>query len=63
MATCAGKRMLTGQITTVAAAAEAYFGKDVEHVTIAEAAMLAGLPKAPTKFSPYNDFERARERA
>jgi len=46
----------------VQAAAEAYFGKDVEHVTIAEAAMLAGLPKAPTKFSPYNDFERARER-
>jgi len=46
----------------VQAAAEAYFGKDVEHITIAEAAMLAGLPKAPTKFSPYNDFERARER-
>jgi penicillin-binding protein 1A len=46
----------------VQAAAEAYFGKDVEHLTVAEAAMLAGLPKAPTKFSPYNDYERARER-
>jgi penicillin-binding protein 1A len=46
----------------VQAAAEAYFGKDVEHLTVAEAAMLAGLPKAPTKFSPYNDFHRARER-
>lgn len=46
----------------VQAAAEAYFGKDVEHLTIAEAALLAGLPKAPTKFSPYNDYDRARER-
>jgi len=46
----------------VQAAAEAYFGKDVEHLTVAEAAMLAGLPKAPTKFSPYNDYHRARER-
>jgi penicillin-binding protein 1A len=46
----------------VQAAAENYFGKDVEHLSVAEAAMLAGLPKAPTKFSPYNDYPRARER-
>jgi penicillin-binding protein 1A len=46
----------------VQAAAENYFGKDVQHLTVAEAAILAGLPKAPTKFSPYNDFARARER-
>jgi penicillin-binding protein 1A len=46
----------------VQAASENYFGKDVESLTAAEAAMLAGLPKAPTKFSPYNDFARARER-
>ncbi|MBI4510081.1 MAG: PBP1A family penicillin-binding protein [Deltaproteobacteria bacterium] len=46
----------------VQAAAEVYFGKDVEHLTIAEAALLAGLPKAPSKFSPYNDYPRARER-
>lgn len=46
----------------VQAAAENYFGKDVESLTLAEAAMLAGLPKAPTKFSPYNDYARARER-
>ena len=46
----------------VQAAAETYFSKDVEHLTIAEAAMLAGLPKAPTNFSPYNDYARARER-
>jgi len=46
----------------VQAAAENYFGKDVQHLTIAEATILAGLPKAPTKFSPYNDYARARER-
>jgi penicillin-binding protein 1A len=46
----------------VQAAAEEYFGKDVQQLTVAEAAILAGLPKAPTKFSPYNDFARARER-
>jgi penicillin-binding protein 1A len=46
----------------VQAAAENYFGKDVEHLTLAEVAMLAGLPKAPTRFSPYNDYARARER-
>jgi penicillin-binding protein 1A len=46
----------------VQAAADAYFGKDVGQLTIAEAALLAGLPKAPTKFSPYNDYARARER-
>jgi penicillin-binding protein 1A len=46
----------------VQAAAENYFGKDAAHLTLAEAAMLAGLPKAPTKFSPYNDYDRARER-
>ncbi|MFH0901462.1 MAG: transglycosylase domain-containing protein, partial [Pseudomonadota bacterium] len=46
----------------VQAAAEVYFGKDVEHLTVAEAALLAGLPKAPTSFSPYNDYQRARER-
>jgi penicillin-binding protein 1A len=46
----------------VQAAAETYFGKDVEHLTVAEAAMLAGLPKAPSKFSPYVNYERARER-
>ncbi len=46
----------------VQAAAEIYFGKDVEHLTIAEGAMLAGLPKAPTKLSPYKDWARSRER-
>lgn len=46
----------------VQAAAEIYFGKDIKDVSIAEAAMLAGLPKAPTEASPFTHFKRARER-
>jgi penicillin-binding protein 1A len=46
----------------VQAAAEVYFGKDCKELTIAEAAMLGGLPKAPAEDSPFSHFERARER-
>ena len=46
----------------VQAAAEIYFGKDVDHLTIAEGAMLAGLVKAPTDYSPLINMPRARER-
>lgn len=45
-----------------AAASEAYFGKPVKNITIAEAAMLAGLPKAPSAFNPINNPKRARSR-
>jgi penicillin-binding protein 1A len=45
-----------------AAASEAYFGKPLQKITIAEAAMLAGLPKAPTANNPINNPRRARER-
>lgn len=47
----------------VVAAAEYYFGKRVQDVTLAEAAMLAGLFKAPTRFAPHVDLARARGRA
>ncbi|MEX0628851.1 MAG: transglycosylase domain-containing protein, partial [Cucumibacter sp.] len=47
----------------VAAASEYYFGKNVEDVTLAEAAMLAGLFKAPTRFAPHIDLPAARARA
>ena len=46
-----------------AAAAEFYFGKKINEVTLAEAAMLAGLFKAPTKFAPHVDLAAARGRA
>ena len=45
-----------------AAAAEAYFGKPMKDLTIAEAAMLAGLPKAPSAFNPISNPKRARSR-
>ncbi len=38
------------------------FGKGVKSVTLAEAAVLAGLPKAPSGYSPRNDMRRARAR-
>jgi len=45
-----------------AAASEAYFGKPLKNITIAEAAMLAGLPKAPTANNPISNPRRARAR-
>lgn len=46
----------------VQAAAENYFGKNVDQLNLAEMAMLAGLPKAPNSYSPIKHLERARER-
>ncbi|HPX62032.1 MAG TPA: PBP1A family penicillin-binding protein [Deltaproteobacteria bacterium] len=46
----------------VQAAAESYFGKDVEQLNLAEISMLAGLPKAPNSYSPIKHFDRAKER-
>jgi len=45
-----------------AAASEAYFGKPLKDITVAEAAMLAGLPKAPSAYNPINNPKRARAR-
>ncbi|MDE2079851.1 MAG: penicillin-binding protein 1A [Burkholderiales bacterium] len=42
-----------------AAASEVYFGKPLKDVTIAEAAMLAGLPKAPSAYNPIANPKRA----
>jgi penicillin-binding protein 1A len=47
----------------VQAAAEFYFGKSVRDVSLAEAAMLAGLFKAPTKYAPHVNLPAARARA
>jgi penicillin-binding protein 1A len=46
----------------VEAAAQVYFGKNVEHLTVAEATMLAGLPQSPSRYSPRNNFAAARSR-
>ncbi len=42
-----------------AAASRVYFNKDIGQVTAAEAAMLAGLPKAPSLYNPFNNLKRA----
>ena len=44
------------------AAAENYFRKNVEDLTLAEAALLAGLPQAPTKYSPFTHPDAAKSR-
>ena len=43
-------------------AAQGYFGKEPADLTIAECAMLAGLPNAPSVYSPYVDFHLAKQR-
>jgi len=45
-----------------AAASETYFGKPLKDISIAEAAMLAGLPKAPSANNPISNLPRARAR-
>ncbi len=47
----------------VEAAAQRYFGKPAAKVSLAEAAMIAGLLKAPSALAPTSDLDRARERA
>ncbi|GAB4412442.1 MAG: PBP1A family penicillin-binding protein [Thermodesulfovibrionales bacterium] len=46
----------------IEAASQTYFGKSVNELSIAEAALLASLPKAPSLYSPFKSPERARER-
>ena len=46
----------------VEAASRRYFGKSVKNLTLAQAAMLAGLPKAPSEDSPDTHFDRAKVR-
>jgi len=45
-----------------ASAARAYFNKDLDHLTVAEMAMLAGLPQNPSRHNPVANPKRARER-
>jgi penicillin-binding protein 1A len=46
----------------VAAAAQTYYGKDMQDLTLAQQAMIAGLPKAPSQYNPITNPERALER-
>ncbi|BBB92852.1 MAG TPA: penicillin-binding protein 1A [Methylomusa anaerophila] len=46
----------------VQAAAQVYFGKNVEDLNLAECAMIAGIPKSPNYYSPLNNLKAAKER-
>jgi penicillin-binding protein 1A len=46
----------------VGAAAEVYYGKNVLDLTLPQAAMIAGLPKAPSRFNPVSNVKRATVR-
>jgi penicillin-binding protein 1A len=46
----------------ISAAAENYFGKTIEELNLAESALLAGLPQAPSKNSPYQHPQQAKKR-
>ena len=46
----------------IEAASENYFGKPVSDLNLAECALLAGLPQAPTKYSPFRYPDRAKQR-
>jgi len=43
-------------------AARLFWGKSASDLNLAEAALLAGLPKSPTRYNPYRHFERAKDR-
>jgi penicillin-binding protein 1A len=45
-----------------ATAAQTYYGKSLQQLSLSEVAMLAGLPKAPSRFNPVADPKRARQR-
>jgi penicillin-binding protein 1A len=53
---------LGDQAYGIDAAARRFFGKPATELTLAEAAMLAGLPKAPSRSAPTESFERATAR-
>jgi len=46
----------------VGAAADNYFNKTVQEMTLAECAVLAGLPQAPTRYSPFHALDKANQR-
>lgn len=46
----------------IEAAAQMYFGKPAKDLSLAESAMLAGVPKGPTYYSPFNHMKNAKDR-
>ncbi len=50
------------RVQGVSAAARHFFGKTAAQLNLAESALLAGLPKSPTRYNPYRHYERAKAR-
>ncbi len=46
----------------IEAASQVYYGKSISDISLAEMAMIAGLPKAPSRFNPIANPERSMER-
>lgn len=46
----------------IEAAANIYFNKHAEDLTLSEATILAGIPKAPSYYSPFKDFDKSKQR-
>lgn len=46
----------------IEAASQLYFGKSAADLTLAESSLLAGVPKGPTYYSPYNNMKKAKDR-
>ena len=46
----------------VKGAAKIYFNKNLNQLTLSEMALIAGLPQAPSIYSPYNDIDKAKKR-
>lgn len=51
-----------GGIFGIESASNYYFGKSASELDLSEASMLSGIPKNPSKYSPLNNFEKAKER-
>ncbi len=51
-----------GEVYGIKAAAKTYFNKDLDQLTLSEAALLAGLPQSPTNYSPFTHPQMAAER-
>lgn len=46
----------------IEAASQLYFGKPARELSLAESALLAGIPKGPTYYSPFNNMKKAKDR-
>jgi len=56
------KVFMSERTTGIATASQVYFGKDLEELTLPEAALLAGMPQSPNNYNPFDHPDRAEKR-